>query len=267
MRENMRILKILLLLLLIAFPFGEILRFNLGNNVFFKPLDGISILLLLCTTVIYLKEKKLRHYVKWYYFLFPIIGFISLLINFYWLSPKEIFTSFLYDLRWLSYMSILFAIVVVDNRFKKILIKFLIIDGLLILLIGYIQYFLYPSLKNLYYLGWDDHLYRMFSSFLDPNFAGTFFVLYLIFISGLLFYTVKDMQKKRIIFYGGVMAITLLAIFLTYSRSAMLMIIAFGLTFFLLIQKINFIIYLVGADSSFCYYCLTIFLYRKSQSL
>jgi len=243
----MRILKILIILLLVVFPFGEIFRFDVGNNISIKPLDILSIFLLLWTAFLYSKNKKIRKSLSWYYFFFPIVGFVSLLINSYWLNPHNLFTSFLYCLRWISYLSIFFAIIQFDESFKKKIIKFLIVDGLLILLIGYIQFFLYPNLRNLYYLGWDEHLYRMFSSFLDPNFVGTFFVLYLIFIAGLLFHKMKNLSKKMIIFYSAIIFMTLIAAFLTYSRSALLMLIVSGITFFLIIQKRKFIFFLIGA--------------------
>jgi hypothetical protein len=241
----MKFTKILLILLVIFFPFGEIIRFDLGNNIFLKPLDLISVFLLLWITFLYIKNKTFRKSLHWYYFFFPLIGLVSLLINLYWLSPHEFLASFLYLLRWIAYLSIFFAIIQLDDQFKKKITKFLIIDGLIILFIGYIQFFFYPNLRNLYYLGWDEHLYRMFSSFLDPNFAGTFFVLYLIFIAGLLFTKTKKLGKKTLYFYGGLIPITLAAIFLTYSRSALLMLIVSGITFFLLLQKRKFILYLL----------------------
>jgi len=247
MFDKMRILKIFIILLLILFPFGEIFRFDAGNNISIKPLDIISIGLLLWTTFLYVKNKKFRKSLKGYYFFFPIVGVISLLINSYWLSPHNLFTSFLYCLRWVSYMSVFFAIIQLDESFKKRITKFLIADGLLILFIGYVQFFLYPNLRNLYYLGWDEHLYRMFSSFLDPNFVGTFFVLYLVFIAGLLFFKTKTLTKKMVIFYTAVIIVTLIAAFLTYSRSALVMLLVSGITFFLLLQKRKFILYLIGA--------------------
>src|ERR1700722_12473805 len=199
MFDKMRILKILIILLLIVFPFGEIFRFDAGNNVSIKPLDVLSILLLFCTVFLYIRNKTFRKSLTWYYFFFPIAGLVSLLINSCWLNSHNLFTSFLYCLRWVSYLSVFFAILQFDQSFKKKITKFLIADGLIILSIGYIQFFLYPHLRNLYYLGWDEHLYRMFSSFLDPNFVGTFFVLYLVFVAGLLFHNKKTLSKRIIV--------------------------------------------------------------------
>ncbi|HSX09750.1 MAG TPA: O-antigen ligase family protein [Candidatus Saccharimonadales bacterium] len=243
----MFILKILITLLIVFLPFGEILRFNLGNNIFLKPLDLISVLLFFWTIIVYLKNKPFRKSLRWFYFFFPLVGLVSLLINSYWLRPNELLASFFYLLRWVSYLSIFFAVIRFEEKFKEKITNFLVVDGLILLLVGYVQFFFYPNLKNLYYLGWDEHLYRMFSSFLDPNFIGTFFVLYFIFIAGLLFQKKRKIEKKTLYFYIFTSILTVIAIFLTYSRSALLMLIVSGITFFLLLQKRKFIFYLLGA--------------------
>ncbi|QQG43819.1 MAG: O-antigen ligase family protein [Candidatus Roizmanbacteria bacterium] len=45
------------------------------------------------------------------------------------------------------------------------------------------QYFFYPDLRNLSYLGWDPHLYRVFGTFLEPAVLSTVLGLFFIFIS------------------------------------------------------------------------------------
>jgi O-antigen ligase len=244
MSKNMSLLKVLIVLLLFFFPFGELIRFNVGINIILKPVDIISALIFLWVVIYYIKEKKFRKSLKWYYFFFSIVGIVSLIINSYWLKPNELLTAFLYLLRWIIYMSIFFAVIHLDQQFRKKIVKFLFIDGIVVVLIGYIQFFMYPDLKNLYYLGWDDHMYRLFSSFFDPNFVGAFFVLYLIFVAGFLFAKVK--HSKKFFWINITVAIaTLIATFLTYSRSAILMLITSGVTFFIYVGKKKFIIYLL----------------------
>jgi O-antigen ligase len=243
MSHIMRILKTLLITLLLFFPFGELIRFDVGNNIIVKPLDVIGGLIFFWTTVMYVKEKKFRSSLQWYFFLFPLTGLVSLGINSFWLKQNELLTSSLYLLRWVSYLSVFFAMLQMDEKFKKKVVWFLIADGLAVVLIGYLQYFFYPSLRNLFYQGWDDHLYRMFSSFLDPNFVGAFFVLYLVFIVGLLFNNLKN--RKIMLMYSLVAALTLIAVFLTTSRSALLMLILSGISFFVFLNKKKFIIYLI----------------------
>jgi O-antigen ligase len=269
----MKITKFLLIVLLIFFPFGEVLRFDLGNNIFLKPLDAISLVLLIWTLILYVKNKKFQKSLHLWYFYFPIIGIVSLLINSYWLNPHQLLTSFLYSLRWISYLSVFFAVIQLDEKFREKVKKFLIIDGLIIVIIGYFQFFLYPNLRNLYYLGWDEHLYRMFSTFLDPNFVGTFFVLYFIFICGLFFQKTKELQKKTVIFYVSVIILTVVAVFLTYSRSALIMLVISGFTLFLLLKKRKFMLYLGGAIIAFIiiispyFYIENLDLFRVNSSI
>lgn len=240
----MQVLKILLILLLVFFPFGELIRFTVGNNIILKPVDIISGILFLWTILVYIKNKKFRLSLKRYYFYFPLVGLASLIINSYWLKPIEIVASFLYLLRWISYMSIFFAMIQVDPKFRKKITLFLIIDGFVVVLIGFLQYFFYPNLKSFFYLGWDNHIYRLFSTFLDPNFVGSFFVLYFIFIAGLVFDYIKN--KRLRLFFCVLLAFTLIAIFLTYSRSALIMLIISSAIFFILKKKKKIILLLFG---------------------
>jgi hypothetical protein len=204
-------------MLLLFLPFGEIFRFGLGDNIYLIPLDVISVLLLMWTTVLYIINKSYRKSLYWYYFSFPLVGLIALGINSYWLKPNELVTSFLYLFRWVAYMSIFFAVIRFDESFRKKVTVLLFIDGIVVLLIGYLQYFFYQNLKNLFYLGWDNHLYRMFSSFFDPNFVGAFFVLYFIFLIGLRYGIGRKIRMRLNVLYSILIVAVLVAIFLTYQ--------------------------------------------------
>ena len=240
----MSILKLLLILLLISLPCGELVRFDIGNNIIIKPLDFFAVLILIWTTVLYIKEKSFRSSLQWYYFIFPLVGLISLCINSFWLKPTEFFASLLYLFRWVAYLSVFFAFIQTDKQYKKKVMWLLLADGFLVVVIGFLQFFFYPNLNDLFYLGWDNHLYRLFSTFLDPNFVGAFFVLYSIFVAGFLFANGKK-NKRDIFIYIIILALTLIATFLTYSRSALLMLIISGTTFFILLQKKKFIFYML----------------------
>jgi O-antigen ligase len=123
----------------------------------------------------------------------------------------------------------------------------MLFSGTVVVLIGYIQYFLYPDLKNLFYLGWDEHLYRMFSSFLDPNFAGAFFVLVFILILGLIYQSLRNSLISKAVALSLLNFFVLIAVYLTYSRSAFVML-AISLSVFLfLIKKWKLIVFtLIG---------------------
>lgn len=269
----MRLLKILFIALLCVFPFGEIFILNLGNDISLKPLDVISGILCVNVLIFYYKNKSLQSQLRWYYFLFPLVSLASLVINSYWLQSNELLTASLYWFRWISSMSVFFAFIQFDEKFRNKIITFLLADGIGFLIIGYLQFFYYRNLINLFYLGWDRHDYRLFSSFLDPNFTGTYFVLFLIFIVGLAFRSGKKMKRNRKIVYGLLIGLTLIALFLTYSRSALLMLLISGILFFSLLGRRKFILYLIGVISLFVivispyFYIENINLFRVNSSV
>jgi hypothetical protein len=49
--------------------------------------------------------------------------------------------------------------------------------GIFILYFGLLQYFVMPDTRWLFFLGWDDHYYRLISTLLDPGFTGIILVL------------------------------------------------------------------------------------------
>lgn len=266
----MKVLNFLLILILLSLPFGELLRFDLGNNISLKPLD-----LLVVVTAIYfflfavIKNKKLQNtFLNKPLIIFSTTALFSLLINSFYLKTDQLIVAFLYWLRFVCYASIYFIILSLNKNVLKKIPAILLFDGLIILILGFIQYFLYPNLRNLYYLGWDEHNYRLFSVFLDPNFAGAFFVLYLIFLLGFQlslrakrsnllkssgqapqsfrlprFFQSLAMTKYGIYILSG---LTFIAIFLTYSRSALLMLVVGVGTYLILIRKKNYLFALIG---------------------
>jgi hypothetical protein len=125
----------------------------------------------------------------------------------------------LYALRWIAYAS-LYLVVWYSSIPALWWLWGLYGTGLLIGGIGVAQYIWYPYLRNLSYLGWDPHLYRVFSTLFDPNFAAVFFVATL-FLGALLWHKTNN---KWLLVVGQ--SLSLLVLFLTYSRSGYLAFIA-----------------------------------------
>ncbi len=230
----------LIYLSLVVFPFGELLRINVGNNIILKPLDlliGFAAFTFFLVRVIG-KDKFPDNRLTKPFIVFLAIAFLSLLTNVFNLSEAQLITSFLYLLRFISYAFAYFVISAMDKKIKKNILTLLFIDGAIILFLGYIQYFFYPDLRNLFYLGWDEHNHRMFSVFLDPNFTGALLTLFMVLIIGLAYDQIQKNNIKNIILLVIVAIFTFIAIFLTYSRSAMLMLFfCFGSYFVLLNKK------------------------------
>lgn len=220
-----RIKEFFFIILLFTFSLGEIARIQLSNGIAIKALDVA--VLFVALLVLHSRKKLARPRLAKPILIFSSIAAFSLLINFSNLKTNEFTISLLYLVRWIVYAGVYFAVLNLDTNFKKKIPNFLLTAGGVILFLGYAQYFLYSDLRNLYYLGWDEHLYRLFSSFLDPNFAGAFLALYFLFVFGLF-------VKSRSLVYGFISALSLIAIALTFSRSAYLMLFAGVFTFLFL---------------------------------
>ena len=163
-------------------------------------------------------------------FIFLFILFLSLLIGFNQYSLFENTVGFLYFLRlslYLTYWSYLSYWSKKDPNCKKVLKNGIMIITVVTIITTVTQYLLYPDLRNLFYLGWDPHLYRTFGVFFDTAIAGTiygmiflfsdqfivksifliFLVLsfsrsiYLSFIIALLYLFIKKSQFKKLFIY------------------------------------------------------------------
>lgn len=232
----MDLLKFIFIIFLGIFSLGEIIRFNLINNLSIKPIDIIVVILVI---VWLMKIRIWKKSINFKNSLFPpVVLFVSvislsLIVNINNFSSNEIFVAFSYILRWVLYAMLYLVVGSLSPKFKKWAIYLLSIFGMLIVLLGFAQYFFYSNLRNLYYLGWDEHMHRLFSTFLDPNFAGAFLVLFLIFLSGIFLY-------KRTWIIGISSFLTLIAIFLTFSRSALIMLFVSSIIFSILTKKIKY---------------------------
>ncbi len=209
----------LFIVTIISFASGEIGRIDFRNGVAIH----ISDILLFITFLFWLLRIKKNFKVFYFFLTKPLILFVlfcivSLLLNPLSLSLTSLFLSSLYLIRWILYCSILFISRTFTLEERKKIFQTLLITGLSLVLFGYIQYFFYPNLRNLYYLGWDDHLYRLFSTLLDPNFTATIlsFLLFMLL-------TLLISSKKRRLLYLICFIISFIALLLTYSRSGYVM--------------------------------------------
>jgi O-antigen ligase len=116
------------------------------------------------------------------------------------------------------------------------------LSGLIFLVIGFFQFFFFPNLKPFIYLGWDMHQNRLFSTFFDPNFAGTFLVLVLIFV-----FILKDkiFPKDWKLMPALFLIFNFISIILTYSRGAYLMLLVSVATYSIITKSWKFLIGLV----------------------
>jgi len=164
--------------------------------------------------------------------LFFLILFLSLVFNSSKFTLFENAVGFLYFSRILFYALYFLYLSYHVYKNKKdihfIIQGFYIFAGLTIMT-TLIQYFLYPDLMNLKYLGWDPHYYRAFGLFLDTFIAGAIYGLIFLFF----YFEDKKLKLNPIVKYIF-MSIYLIYIFLTYARS---LYIAFFITIFFALLK------------------------------
>ncbi len=206
----------LILLFLILFPFGQVIRLNLyffGTRISIHPLDlvaGASLFYLIGK----LKKPKIFGQITAFLFAAAFSYFFSFVI----FKSNKFYIGGLYLLRLLAYTGLfllVFKVVSKKKKLKEVLFNSLILVSIATAIFGWIQYFLYPDITTFVIWGWDDHLYRLLGTFLDPGFIS------IILVFGFLLSLVKYLKTKnnRLI---PLLVFFLLTIAFTYARSGYL---------------------------------------------
>jgi O-antigen ligase len=220
------LLQYLFYILIFIFTFGQLDRIDLINGIVLHLSDVavfVVVIYWLIQTVIRQQYKNSsQHFLFKPVLLFIAACLVSLLINSLRLQTTQLAVASLYLIRWAFYAALFFIVREFLPQVKKRVLILLIVSQFILLTIGFIQYALYPNLRNLYYLGWDDHLYRLFSTFLDPNFAAVQFNLFFFLLLSLFLASDSLLVKKKILTVVGLI-LAFLALLLTYSRAGYLM--------------------------------------------
>ncbi|MDO8514879.1 MAG: O-antigen ligase family protein [bacterium] len=189
--------KVLIALLFITFPLGQVVRWEfLGGQVVLRPNDLVACMLGFMGLLKLQGSTLQRPLILWY-----LAMILSLALNIFNYTPTQLLISSSYIIRFILYSGLYF--IFKDFKLNK---NYLVIVCLLIAVFGFGQYWFIPDTRFLKDFGWDDHYYRLISTFLDPGFTGTILLL------GLL------LTKNKII-----KIILYLAMALTYSRATFLM--------------------------------------------
>ncbi len=158
--------------------------------------------------------------------IFVLLGFSSLLLN---SGGTE---AAFYGIRWAS---MYFLSVIIYNRPREIHLWLLFVFAALLSVAGFIQLIYVPDFTAFERLGWDPHQNRLLSTWFDPNFVGGFLAFMLPIIIG------SGIKNKKVWPLAG---IVLIALFLTYSRSAYLALAA-GIMVFGIFRSFKIIIFAV----------------------
>lgn len=232
----MKLVRWFFILSLLWFPLGELIRIPFMKDVLVKPLDIAVGLTSISFLLVSLKNKFIsKSTLTKPILLFIGIAAFSLFLNSVSLSENQLLVSFMYLIRYVAYAGIFWVVSSFDKNFKQNIRWMLLMVGMSLVTLGLVQYLFYADLGNLYYIGWDEHINRMFSTFLDPNFFGAFLALFFLFLLSLFFVTRNRQLKIGL----GVCAIIVAAeVFLTFSRSSILMFLVGGSIFFFFQKKL-----------------------------
>lgn len=210
--KKLQINYYLTLLFFAVFPFGQIFKlisqiYNI--NLFANPIDYLVLLIAILTILLIPNKKVLFREIK-----LLLILFLGFLIGTFFLSISN-YSGLLYLFRLFSYLIFFINLVhlvklkyFTKNDLKNILILEIIIIGV----IGLLQYLLLPDIRQLFVYGWDDHYYRLVSTFLDPTYTGILIVLGIIATNGFF----KERYKFIITLF------LLICLSLTFSRASYL---------------------------------------------
>jgi len=241
---NLLSIEFLLTSLLFVFPLGNLVRIPIYQEVTILPSDIILGLILIISLKKYWQERTIQLLSEFKALLVLVtILLTSLLANLSYQSEISLMVSVLYIVRFLLYTQLLFVFRWVKKDFKeKFLIRMLLAGGVTVVL-GLLQYFFAPDLRPYTVYGWDEHYRRLFGTFLDPNFFGIFLVMYFFSLLGWM-----QKVKKTPPLFLVTLIMTLVAVFLTYSRSSYLALAGGGLVYFLLSKQRRFLgIFLVAS--------------------
>lgn len=202
--------QIILFIYLALFPFGQLLRISIFNASDILAIAALAYLVLI-------KKEGLKVLDPLKDFL--IIALFSLLYSVFNFKSLSVLTGALYLLRVISYFylyKLSFNAIREDPKLKQVIFNSLLAVSFAVAIFGWIQYFFYPDLTSLKYLGWDDHLYRLVGTFLDPGFTSLIIV----------FGGVISFVKKKYL----LLAFFAVTLAFTYSRAGYL---AFAASLFL----------------------------------
>lgn len=169
MGRGAKIRGCLFLLILAIMPFGQLpgvflqSLLNLGFRL--HPIDILTVFTVIFTLIV----KGLRGVSDYLKPAFAAMAFslgLSVFVGNF--DPY----GFLYFVRLFFYLLFFVTLPSFHVKDKNLLVKSLILVGVSISVLGWIQYLLIPDLTSLKQFGWDDHYFRLTSSFLDPTFTG-----------------------------------------------------------------------------------------------
>lgn len=212
-------INFLLVISILVWPFGQLLQLTpLGSPLHLQLLDVVSVLLFI-SLLISCRRKIVQDPLFKPLVIFSLVALLSRA------DPA-------YLLRFISYTAFYFAFRI--EGVKKYY-RYLTISAVLFLFLGFLQYLLFPDVRFLSYLGFDDHYFRLIGSLMDPNFTGLVLVIFTLLAPKLFF------------------LLPLFALALTFSRASFLAL-AVSLLYLSVVKKQFKLLFLLLTLGIFLYF-------------
>lgn len=241
-------IRIGLWLLLFSVLPGQIIRLDIGSGGVLLSDGMMGILFVVWLFNVLVRKKVFRSNILW----MALVAFwvVSFLLN-VWASTNynstELVSIWLYWTRFVLYSTCLPITWSVVNWYGETrrYLRWFMIMGFILLILGFVQLAIFPDLRFLVQYGWDPHIGRLVSTFLDPNFVGAVFLLFFA-ISFSMYFRYKKWDTKKA--GWAVLSFLFLAgIALTLSRSAYVGLVAvFGLLAYFKDKRVLWIGFLVA---------------------
>jgi hypothetical protein len=238
--SKQKVVRSLVFVFLVLFPFGQILKFKLvlaGFAIPVNPIDFIAgLFLILFLAQGFQVPKPFKKFTP-----FLLAALFCFMFSFSLFRQKQLISGGLYFLRLISYFTLavsVWRLVQSQKKLAPLLFHSLILVAAAAAGFGWLQYFFMADLRALAEYGWDDHLYRLTGSFLDPGYLSI--ILVFGFVATLLIFF---QEKKKS--YLGLLIFFLLTLAFTYARAGYLALGA-ALFFIVLIKKRVKILFLIA---------------------
>lgn len=235
---------ILIYLIFFLFSIGQIGRLSFlsqqVNIYLYELIFIISLLPLVFKYKLTPLKKAFEEYKE--FFIFIGLLLLSYSLGFYSSSVNQNVVALFYLLRLVLYFFgfFYFAWAVKEKpNFSKKILRGLLFFVILTLILSLSQYFLYPDLRNLFYLGWDPHLYRTFGLYLDTSIAAAIYGIVFLF----LMINFKKIKLSIYIKYALILVYSIMGM-LTYSRGFYLAILLTLIVYLLSKKKYLYILLL-----------------------
>lgn len=220
------------------FPLGQLLKVPMAFGAISFSVNTLDILAmsslflnLFGTTK---KPKFFKHIED-----FLLISLFSLIFSLFIFTPYQVLPGTLYFIRFISYISffiLVWNLVGQKLMERQVLLKGLIAASFFTAFFGWIQYIWLPDLTWLKYYGWDDHLFRLVGTFLDPAFTSI-----IIAFGTLISLTIYTQRKEKK--YLATFIFLLITLVFTYARASYLALF-FGIFTLLFLRKKTYFKYL-----------------------